>query len=65
MRLESRPHYVLPSGKLVRLIRWYRKPDHDFVVRVTSTGRDRLEFLDSWFQENAIYVGRVNPPIGR
>ena len=65
MSIESSPHYVLPDGRLVRLVRWLRKPNHDFVIRVTSNGRDRLEFLDSWFQENAVSVGRVSPPVGR
>ena len=62
---RRKPHYVLPSGKLVRLIRWMRNEKNEFVVRVTSTGKDRIEFLVSWFDLNAICVGQVDPPVGR
>lgn len=55
------PHYVLPDGRLVRLIRWMRNEKNEFVVRVTSGGtrRHRQEYLVSWFDQNAISVGTM------
>lgn len=64
-RISNASHYELPDGRLVRRIRWLRKPNHDFVIRVTSNGKDRIEFLDAWFQDNAIPVGKVDPPVGQ
>lgn len=54
-------HYVLPDGTLVRLIRWMRNEKNEFVVRVTSGGtrKHRQEILVSWFDENAVYVGKI------
>lgn len=50
-------HYVLPDGRLVRLIKWMRNDRDEFVVRVTPGGCARIEFLVSWFDENAVCVG--------
>ena len=52
------PHYVLPDGQLVRLIRWLRNDRDEFVVRV-SVGKKRIEFLVSWFDANAVYAGQM------
>lgn len=54
-------HYVLPGGQLVRLIRWKRNDKHEFVVRVTSGSNPKhsKEYLVSWFDANAVYVGEM------
>ena len=52
-------HYVLPSGQLVRLVRWTRNERNEFVVRVSPGGRQRLEFLVSWFDKNAVCIGHM------
>jgi hypothetical protein len=58
-RPQRFPHYVLPSGQLVRLIRWTYNSNKEFIARVTSNGRNRIEFLDSWFEQNAVSVGSM------
>lgn len=56
VRGRTWPHYILPDGSLVCLIRWLRNEKWELMVRVTN-GTDRREYLDTWFDKNAIFVG--------